>query len=53
MKMDGIVFVGDEEKGIVCAKNTGAISVLINRSDEEKDYGQDHTIRRLDELFDI
>ena len=48
-----IAFVGDEKKDIECAKNAGAIAVLINRTDEAKDYGQDYTISRLDELFEI
>ena len=51
--VEKIAFVGDEKKDIECAKNAGAISVLINRSNEEKDYGQDHTIRRLDEVLDL
>ena len=48
-----LAFVGDEKKDIECAKNAGAIAVLINRTDEEKDFGQDYTIRSLDELLDL
>ena len=51
--VDKIAFVGDEKKDVECAKNAGAISVLINRDNEEKDYGQDYTIRSLDELFNL
>lgn len=46
-----IVFVGDEEKDMVCAKNAGAYGVLINRDGALKDYGQDRTIHTLAELF--
>ena len=48
-----IAFIGDEKKDVECAKNAGAIAILINRSDEEKDYGQDYTISRLDGLFSL
>ena len=53
MPVDKMAFVGDEKKDVECAKNARAIAVLINRSGEEKNYGQDYTIRRLDELLDI
>lgn len=46
-----IVFVGDEEKDMVCAKNAGAYGALINRDGALKDYGQDRTIHTLAELF--
>ncbi len=48
-----IIFVGDEMKDILCAKNSGAISVLINRSNEKKNFGQDYEISTLVELLDI
>ena len=51
-----IVFVGDEEKDMVCARNSGACAVLISRDGVFKDYGQDKTIHTLTELlplFDI
>ena len=51
--VDKIAFVGDEKKDVECAKNAGAIAVLINRDNEEKYYGQDYTIRSLDELFNL
>ncbi len=47
-----MAFAGDEKKDIECAKNAGAFAVLVNRTDEEKDYGQDLTVRSLDELFE-
>lgn len=48
-----IMFVGDESKDIACEKNAGAISVLINRTVDKKDYGQDYTIGSLNELLEI
>ena len=51
--VDKIAFVGDEKKDVECAKNAGAIAVLINRTDEEKNFGQDLTIRSLDGILNI
>ena len=48
-----IIFVGDEMKDILCARNAGAISVLINRSKDKKNFGQDYEITTLKELLDI
>lgn len=48
-----IVFVGDEEKDMVCANNAGAYSVLINRDDINKEYGQKREIQSLNELLSI
>ena len=48
-----MIFVGDEEKDIVCANNAGAYSVLINRDNIEKNYGQKKEIHSLVELFSI
>ncbi len=46
-----IIFVGDEEKDIICANNAGAYSVLINRETVEKNYGQKQEIHSLIELL--
>lgn len=46
-----IMFVGDEEKDMLCAKNAGAYAVLINREKKEKAYAQDTQIHSLDELL--
>jgi len=53
MKVDisEILFVGDEEKDIICANNAGAYSVLINREQCPKEYGQKKEIKSLDELL--
>lgn len=51
--MREMAFVGDEEKDIMCAANAGVYSVLINRSDKIKNYGQDKEIKSLDELLSM
>lgn len=51
--LSDIVFVGDEEKDMVCAGGAGAYAVLINRDDVAKDYGQDREIHSLTELLDF
>ncbi len=48
-----MIFVGDEKKDVECAQNAGAISVLINRDNEEKKFGQNYVIRELKELVTI
>ena len=45
-----IAFVGDEIKDMQCAKGAGAKAVLINRTGERKDYGQDGEITNLREI---
>ena len=46
-------FVGDEIKDVQCAKNAGAVSVLINRTGERKDFGQDYEIKNLREIIRV
>ena len=48
-----MVMVGDEEKDIICANNAGVYSVLINRSEELKDFGQMKSIHTMLELPEI
>ena len=45
-----LVFVGDEQKDIACAKNAGVFSVLISRNGSAGNFGQDREIRALSEL---
>jgi len=45
-----MIFIGDEEKDIKGANQVGMNSVLINRTDKFKDYGQQYTITSLAEL---
>lgn len=51
INISDIVFAGDEEKDMVCAKNAGAYGVLINREEALKNYGQARTIHTLTELL--
>ncbi|MBR0138601.1 MAG: HAD family hydrolase [Erysipelotrichaceae bacterium] len=53
LKPEEIAFVGDEKKDIECAKGAGALAILINRSEDEKDFGQDLEIRDLSELLEL
>lgn len=46
-----MIFIGDEKKDPETAKRFGCRSVLINRSDEPREFGQDHTISDLRELY--
>lgn len=48
-----MIFVGDEEKDILCANNAGAYAVLINREADVKEYGQKKEIHSLGELLDM
>ena len=48
-----MVMVGDEEKDIICANKAGVYSVLINRSEKLKDFGQRKTIHTMLELSEF
>lgn len=48
-----IMYIGDEEKDIICANNAGAVSVLIDREDKGHEYGQQYRIKNLNELKDV
>ena len=48
-----VMYVGDEEKDIVGANNAGMVSVLVNRTGEAKNRGQDYTVRSLGEVVDL
>ena len=43
------IFAGDIE----CAHNAGTKGILINRSDEDKNFGQDYTIKDLNDLMKL
>lgn len=49
--LSDIVFVGDEEKDMICANRAGVYPVLINREGTLKEYGQRREIRSLLELY--
>ena len=48
-----LVFVGDEEKDVLCANGVGAVSVLIDREGRRLAYGQRYTISSMDEILKI
>ncbi|MDE7261079.1 MAG: HAD family hydrolase [Oscillospiraceae bacterium] len=48
-----LIFVGNEEKDVLCAKAAGAVSVLIDREGRRPDYGQAYTVSSMDELQKI
>lgn len=48
-----MIYVGDEEKDIIGANGLGICSILINRTDNDIQYGQKKTIKKLSELLDI
>lgn len=48
-----MLFIGDEEKDIVGAKRLGMVAVLINRSGEIRNFGQDNTLDSLSGIFDM
>lgn len=45
-----LIYVGDEQKDIIGANEAGCISVLINRTGKDVDYGQAYTIRHISEI---
>ena len=47
------LFVGDEPKDIIGANNSGMISILINRTNENRDYGQKYTVGTLEEILKL
>ena len=50
---DEMLYIGDEEKDIIGANKLGMISVLINRSETQKDYGQAYTVNNLNDVQKI
>jgi putative hydrolase of the HAD superfamily len=48
-----MLYVGDEEKDITGANRAGILSVLINRGNDNKDWGQLYTIHNLSEILCI
>ena len=50
---DEMIFVGDEEKDIAVAKRFGCKSVLIDRKGREVRFGQDYTVKDLNEFLEV
>lgn len=41
ISLSEMAFVGDKKKNMECAKHAGVKAILMNRTDERKEYGQD------------
>ena len=39
-----VALIGDERKDMECARNAGAVGILVNRSGERKEFGQDFEV---------
>lgn len=50
---DEMLYIGDEEKDVIGANKLGIVSVLINRSDVEKNFGQVYTVNSLTDIQKI
>lgn len=46
-----MIFIGDESKDIETAKKFGCKSILIDKRNSGKNYGQDYTIKNLKEIL--
>jgi putative hydrolase of the HAD superfamily len=46
-----MVYIGNEEKDIIGANNTGILSILINRTDKIIDYGEKYQFKNLKEMW--
>lgn len=52
LSVSEIIFVGDEKKDIECAHHAGARAVLVNRTGEIKEYGEEIQITSLYDILD-
>lgn len=48
-----MIYVGNEQKDVEVARACGCRSVLIDRMNHGRDWGQDYTIRALSELWQL
>lgn len=48
-----MIFIGDEEKDILVAKRFGCKSVLIDRNGRGSQFGQDNTVKDLNEFLEV
>lgn len=53
LKKNEIIFVGDEKKDMKTAENFGCLSVLIDRKNQNNNYGQNFTVHNLTELLNV
>jgi len=46
-----MIYIGNEEKDIIGANKAGIISILINRKDEEINYGEKYQFKNLLDMW--
>ncbi len=52
-KPEEMFYVGDEKKDIQGASSIGMNTILINRGEEKKEFGQNYTVKSLKEIINI
>ena len=52
-KPEEMLYVGDEEKDIIGGKSVGMHTILINRNNQKKEYGQENTISSLEDIIKL
>jgi len=51
VQTDEMIYIGNEEKDVIGANNAGIISILINRTNEEKYYGEKYQFKILKDMW--
>jgi len=51
IKINEMIYIGNEEKDIIGANDAGIISILINRSNKEINYGEKYQFKNLKDMW--
>ena len=51
IKVNEMIYIGNEEKDIIGANDAGIISILINRSNKEINYGEKYQFKNLKDMW--
>jgi putative hydrolase of the HAD superfamily len=51
IQTDEMIYIGNEEKDIIGANNTGITSILINRTNQDINYGEKYQFRNLKDMW--
>ena len=51
IKINEMIYIGNEEKDIIGANDAGIISILINRSNKEIYYGEKYQFKNLKDMW--
>jgi len=51
VQTDEMIYIGNKEKDIIGANNARIISILINRTDEEINYGKKYQFKSLRDMW--